>query len=304
MLRSAVSSPSRFLSFGLIVLTSFAAACAGADQALEKPSPPPQPVSRPAPPPVVLPTPEPAPPRLAAGRAELVTDGFTVEYPEGAADDARRTSEWTFGAIAALTEFTGLAWRDVVGDGVVRVRLAGADENRKRPGETEVRSKFTGLALAAEIELLTPSAHRETRTDAVGVPFGESYFRRVLARQTGVLYAQRLRRLRPGGYSFDTAPRWFQQGVAEWLGVELAADDPAGLWSLYRTAAGEVAATPTGLRVANDAIDGALVVRFLADSFGRERLRALLLAPENDFYEALTATCGVTAEELGSRYRP
>jgi hypothetical protein len=263
-------------------------------------TPAPSPVVERAAPPAVE---KPAPP-AANGRAELATDGFVVDYPAGLEADARKVADFTWDAVAALTDFTGLSWRDVVADGAVRVRLSAADENRMRAGAVEVRSKFTGIALAAEIELLAPSAHPANRSDGLGAPFDDAYFRRVLTRQTGVLFAQRLRRLRPGGFSYDAAPRWFQQGIAEWFGVELGAPEPDATWEMFRKRAGVVEATPAGVRVESDVLDGALLVRYLAATFGRNRLRGLLLAPETEFYDALAASCGVTPQELVSRYRP
>ena len=157
-----------------------------------------------------------------------------------------------------------------------------------------------GSTSVCELHFLAPSAYAaaDRCCTKIGEPRGVDQLHRIAAHEYSTIVMDRLTRQRTG-WRFHSAPKWFEQGYEEYLGCMLASEHTRTVTlAKYREL---VAKTPGRLRdgdVENPYIDGAVLVQFLHERFGKQKTQGILLSPAKTFEDALRQAIGIDQREL------
>jgi hypothetical protein len=133
--------------------------------------------------------------------------------------------------------------------------------------------------LAAEIHLLALSAHRPATT-AVGEPMDENYIFKNLVHEYSTILLEQMTLAKPTGWNFYGAPSWFVQGYEEYLGLTLSSEHSRNVTfpkyrDLHRQDRNRVT---RAFEVKNPYLDGPVLVEFLHESYGKEKVQAFLMS--------------------------
>ncbi|MCA9307280.1 MAG: hypothetical protein KDA16_12150 [Phycisphaerales bacterium] len=149
----------------------------------------------------------------------------------------------------------------------------------------------------AEIHMLAPSAHPQGLTTSIGEPKDRAYYERLAVHELSTVPLELATRIKGDGWRLRSAPAWFVQGYEEYLGMTCAPGD-AGAAALDRRTA-MVVADPHqvddsfGLDVRDPYATGVVVLRFMHERYGADRVRSILLSREPTFGRAVRASLGV-----------
>lgn len=158
----------------------------------------------------------------------------------------------------------------------------------------------------AAIHMLTPAAYVEGDPGAAPSARATDYMFRQVVHEVSAVYVQRLILGKPKGWRYDQAAPWFLQGYDEYLSGILSRRAEDTTLKSYR---GMIQQDPgririgTNIQVRNPYTDGAVLVEFLHDSFGREAVQNIWLSPEPTFDQALFAALNTTTADLKKRWR-
>jgi hypothetical protein len=164
-------------------------------------------------------------------------------------------------------------------------------------------STSSGSSPYCELHFLAPSAYspKDRCCTKVGEVRDRDQLHRIVAHEYATIALERLTRRR-SGWQFHSAPKWFEQGYEEYLGCMLATGHTRTVTlGKYREMAAQ---NPTRFRdgaIDNPYIDGAVLLQYLHEEFGRQRVQAVLADPATSFDAALGHTLGLTPSELFER---
>jgi hypothetical protein len=159
---------------------------------------------------------------------------------------------------------------------------------------------------SAVIDLLPPSAYDTNYRSNVGEPPGYDYFSKLVVHEYSTILLEQLTRSKKKGWRFFDAPKWFTDGYEEYLGLTLSA--PRNRKEVLNKYLATHKENPNridfdfGISITNDYIDGALLLLFMNESFGRQKVQAILTSEEPRFGKAVTSSLGVNLEEFKKRW--
>jgi hypothetical protein len=169
-------------------------------------------------------------------------------------------------------------------------------------GLASLRTGVQDGKYVATIDMLTPSAFRPGFRNSVGEPGGKDYFAKVLVHEYGTILLEQITRAKPKGWRFYDAPGWFVQGYEEFLGLTLSTAHNRkvvlGKYLALQKKDSRRVRIGFGIGVRDDYIDGASVLYFMHETFGKEKVQAILVS-EADTFEAAGPALGVTFDEFG-----
>ena len=165
----------------------------------------------------------------------------------------------------------------------------------------------TNRTYYADIHLLTPSAHSEKARTRIGEPKDAVYFERLLVHEYAAPVLDRITRGKPEGWRFFQAPRWFIQGYEEYVALTCSNKQSRELtMAEYRKM---VRSDPKrvrndfGLVVRDEYIDGAMLVAFIHEHYGKDKAQAILTSRAETFGEAITQALEVNLDTFFSAWR-
>ena len=158
----------------------------------------------------------------------------------------------------------------------------------------------------AAIHMLTPAAYGNGDPGSPQGAEKKDYLFKQVVHEVSAVYVQRLILGKPKGWRYDQAAPWFLQGYDEYLaGIHGRRAEDATL-STYRE---QIRRDPgrvrigASIRVRDPYADGAVVVEFLHDSFGRDAVQNIWLSPEPTFDQALLSALNTSSADLQTRWR-
>lgn len=158
----------------------------------------------------------------------------------------------------------------------------------------------------ADIHLLALSSMPEGLLTSAGLPKDEAYFKRLITHEYSTVPLQLITRAKPEGWRFSSAPSWFLQGYEEYLAYTASPGDQqvatAHIVSLVRRRPDRVQAD-FGLDVTDPYITGAVLVMFMHEHYGPDRVHAILTSPEPGFGAAARTSLGVTLDEFFAHWQ-
>jgi len=246
-------------------------------------------------------------PGCATDRARRLDEHLRVEAPDGLEEDARNVRAWVADAAAALRSELGDRGDPLAGL-ELDVVLHASESGRARAGKVLVQEKREGGRRRAEIHLLAPATQPTSARTPEGEPVDQHFFRRALTSAIASLFLDGITRAKGAGWKLSDAPEWFARGYAEYLGLALSDNHERTvtqdlvLHEILREP-DRISPAGTGIRVKDPVQDGEVLVLFLHESLGREKVRALLESPEPAFDRACERVLGATPDGLLPAFR-
>jgi hypothetical protein len=178
---------------------------------------------------------------------------------------------------------------------------------RASEGLTGLRTEAGRNKFLATIDWLTPSVFRTDFRNSIGEPPGEDYFAKVLVHEYATILLERITRTKAKGWRFYDAPGWFVQGYEEYLGLTHSTPGNRTRVLPKYLALQEHDAQRVrigfGIGVRDDYLDGAAILQFMHETFGKERVLAILTSEAPTFEAAAGTALGVSVEEFGRRWK-
>jgi hypothetical protein len=130
----------------------------------------------------------------------------------------------------------------------------------------------------------------------VGENKDEDYSHKTIADELSSVLLERVTRDKKAGWHFYQAPDWFVQGIEGYFGITYST--PHGLNLTLPRYVAKVCSNPKevgfkhGVQVGNSYLGGLVLVDFLYDTYGADKVNALLVSPKATFDEAFADTFG------------
>lgn len=247
---------------------------------------------------------------------ELAGPAWTMRYPPGYEKDARELDGLMRKTLDALTvEFAAEEPARLLKNLTCHIYVHGAPTSQAGVGVITLQTTFDGMTCRAELHLLAPSEHPQSARTSLDEPMDAAYFHKNLAHEYGTILLEFIARNKPSGWRFTSAPSWFIQGYEEYLGFfcasehsrtvtypkcrKLVASDPSRV-GLLVTTRGD--AKSHSIECRDPYNDGAVLLTFMHETWGRERVQAILKSQQDTFEAAAEEALGVDASKLYARW--
>ncbi|MCC0566765.1 hypothetical protein [Brevibacillus borstelensis] len=148
------------------------------------------------------------------------------------------------------------------------------------------------------LHLLAQSAHYRNCCTNTGKNFDDQYFLTTTIHEVMSIPLKRVIRQKSSGWNdIYRAPDWFVQGVQEYYGTHYGKDDSiAVMIRNVKNDRSRIVISPSGVRVKGIYDDGAVLVTFLFDTYGKEKMHKLFMSKESTFERAFAAEIGSYSE--------
>lgn len=127
---------------------------------------------------------------------------------------------------------------------------------------------------SAVIDLLTPSAYSPDYRSNINEPAGDDYIYKLVIHEYSTILLERITRTKKAGWSYFNASKWFVDGYEEYLGLMLSSPrnrkEVLGKYLAMHKADPDRIDFDFGISVKNDYIDGALLLLFMHETFGKK----------------------------------
>ena len=242
----------------------------------------------------------------ALGWQTAQTAAYTLHYDGGRESDAEMIGRYLKTAKARMSEEFRAHRPDELLDGVkLEVFLHPREGEMASESHATMTSNLQRQNYEAAIHLLTPSAYDSQNGAVSRRDADKDYLFRQVVHEVSAVYVQRLILAKPEGWHYDAAAPWFLQGYDEYLaGIHGRRSEDVTLASYrdrVRNDPGRVR-FDGGIEVGNPYSDGAVVVAFLHDMYGRGAVQNIWLSPEPTFERALLTSLGTDYRELERRW--
>lgn len=214
--------------------------------------------------------------------------------------DAEQVASYAENCLSFLKSyFSGLSPQNPLQNAEIRIHVHPFPVPEANESTATLNTETKGEIYTADLHLLSPSLHGPSRQKA-------SYQKYLIGHELSTIFLDRITRSKPKGWRFHSAPSWFVQGYEEYLGL-LCTDEEYRNGTLERRRE-DLALRPDSLAAGWDKVekvyeDGSLLVHFLHEEFGKEKMAGLLRSSKNSFEEALADGLEVSREGLEERFR-
>jgi hypothetical protein len=158
----------------------------------------------------------------------------------------------------------------------------------------------------AVIDLLAPSAYDPNYRSNINEPAGDDYIHKLVMHEYSTILLDRITRAKKSGWSFFTAPRWFTDGYEEYLGLMLSSphnrEEVLAKYLAMQKDDPDRIGFDFGVGIKDDYIDGGLLLLFMHETFGKERVHAILKSEERRFGRAMASALGVGLDDFQKRW--
>ena len=232
------------------------------------------------------------------------TSDFDLHFGRGLDSDARELVAFLKTAYARIAdEFRAHRPDDLLEGVELDVYLHPEPGQLASEQHATMRSNLRKNGYKAEIHMLTLAAY----SDGAGKPSerDKDYVFRQVVHEVAAVHVQRLILGKPTGWRYDQAAPWFLQGYDEYLSGIYGRRSQDKTLKAYRDRIRfdrDRVRFKNGIQVRNPYSDGAVLVKFLHDSFGRDAVQNIWLSPEPTFELALLKTLGTDYADLESRW--
>lgn len=227
----------------------------------------------------------------------LAAQYITIHYQDGLEDDARLLKSFAEQAgDAMLDEFADHKPADLLQAAECNIYIyAKANEKASESmalAETGVRNgKYF-----ADFHFLAPSAHSKDARTSAGEPKDEHYFFKLVVHEYSTVVLERLTTIKPAGWRLFSGPSWFVQGYEEYLGLTRSSEHARKVtlpkYRAMLTANPNRISFDFGVNVESPYVDGAVLLAFMHESYGKEKVQAILLSNKPTFGAAVREALG------------
>ncbi len=156
---------------------------------------------------------------------------------------------------------------------------------------------------SAKVHILTPSLVDSSWRSKVGESASDDTFFRLIMHEYSTILLDRICRTKVKGLKFYRMPSWFSQGYEEYCALLLSSpSNKTGAvekyLASYRTNPERVN-FDFGVNIQNDYVDGAMLLLFMNETFGKQKVQSILTSTEPSFGKAVVKSLGVDIVEFG-----
>jgi hypothetical protein len=240
-------------------------------------------------------------------KGEIKTEYFTLYYDPKFKEDALKEKHYLEQTIEALKkEFSSYPVEELLKIKCTVV-LYPQRTDRISEGSASIESgSENGQPYWANIELLTPSQYDPAYRNSLGLAFSDDGAFKLIAHEYSTILFERITAQKKRGIKFHKCPRWFTQGYEEYCGLVLSSpynrSDLVNKYLSFFTKDKDRVDFDFGINVKNDYIDGAMLVLFMNESFGKNRVQEILASPESSFGKAIGLSLGVDLPQFADRF--
>jgi hypothetical protein len=158
----------------------------------------------------------------------------------------------------------------------------------------------------ARIDVLTPSVYDSTYRTKVGEAMSDDPAFRLIVHEYCTILLHQIALHKKAGVTFFQCPSWFVQGYEEYCGLMLSSEHNRTevlkmYLSMFKKNPDRVN-FDFGLSVENEYIDGAMLLLFMNETFGKNKVQSVLSSPEPTFGKAIVESLGVDLPEFAERW--
>lgn len=226
------------------------------------------------------------------------SDYFTVLYQPGFESDAAKIAQFHDIAVERLlAEFDTFDIDEMLRTIDVKVHVEPRKGAFASEGSAGTRSgtRVGGVTSTffAEIYYLAPSAHQRHCCTSLGEPFDDHYGLKVAIHEYAGIVMNIIGRMKSRGWRFQQAPNWYMQGYEEYLAVTLGSEHTRTVTleaykARLRQDPGSIRLANGRFHVGNAYSDGVMIMLFLHEVFGKEKVHEFIRSPLA-FEDAFTA---------------
>jgi hypothetical protein len=236
----------------------------------------------------------------------IKTDYYTLTAPAGHDEDAAAMQKALDRGIESIKkQFAPFDASQLLQKATVTIQIHGKADDRAAPGHAQIESGTTDGTAAtyyANMHILAPSAHPADGKTSVNEPMNSAYCERIIVHEYSTVLLEMICRDRGQGWTFFSAPAWFIQGYEEYLGLTCG-NAEAGKVTLSKYIA-RVKANPKwiscdfGLEISEPYTTGPVLLHFMHEKYGGERVRAILFRSAPTFGKAVREALGIGADQF------
>lgn len=227
----------------------------------------------------------------------IATRYCDVEYTAGSREDAKVLASIAERAAQAVereltfahTPFAGIA---------CRIHQHGVPDEIAGDGHSSSQRFDVSGEYSADMHFLALSMHSPTATTSAGMPMDGDYLAKIVFAEFASIALDRGMKQKKQGFRLADAPSWFRAGYPEYLAMTLSS-------SRYRTLVlpkyiAAVRAEPSRIKFGVELEvkarwnDGAVLLAFLHDTYGKRKVQACIQSDKPSFDEAFRATFGIS----------
>jgi hypothetical protein len=229
-------------------------------------------------------------PLVPSGGRTLTTKYCLVDYNDDQARDAAELAgfvDHSLDAMAAALSPTPHTLTDDLACTVFQIR----SPVPRIASDSLARARTPNTGREIQVYLLARSAYSPLGRTLVGTARDEAYQSHIVAHELSTVLFERVTRDKGRGWFFHDAPAWFTQGCEEYFSLVYSAPQNRAVLAQYidrvRNGPQEVRFDGAGaLTVRDNYVGGAVLVAFMHQTYGAERVRALLESAKATFVEA------------------
>lgn len=233
--------------------------------------------------------------------------GFEVSFKAGNEADADMIAGFMRQSVAELVkEFKGHNAERILNNSLCRVIIHATPDERASEATASLISNYDGPRCMSELHILAPNAHGPAARTVTDEPKDAYYFHKLIMHEYCTSLLGAISRDKPTGWRFNSSPAWFVQGYEEYLALFHSSEHSRTV--TYGKYLAEVKRNPArvsmdfGVDVQDPYVDGTVLLKFMHDVWGADRVQAILKSPEPTFGKAAKTSLGVTFEEFADRW--
>ncbi|MGZ3448040.1 MAG: hypothetical protein ACXVEF_00490 [Polyangiales bacterium] len=239
------------------------------------------------------------------GALVVATRYCDVEYTAGGAADAHVLATIADRAAIAIEKELTIARAPFRGM-ACRIHQHGAPDETAGDGHSSSQRFDVDGEYSVDAHYLALSKHSKTALTSAGQPMDADYLAKLVYAELASVALDRTTKQKKHGFRMNEAPSWFTAGYPEYLAVTLSSER-------YRTVVlpryvSAVRADPSrivfGARIEVKARwnEGAVLLAYLHDTYGKAKVQALVMSDKPTFEEAFAATFGVGLASLDAPF--
>ena len=236
---------------------------------------------------------------------ELVSKYCRIKYTSDKEQDAHQLADYADSSLASMARKLAPLDPTLMDSFMCTIRQfatpqAGLADDATANAHTEDRGRLI------EVSILARSSFSPTSHTVVGESKDADFVFNLVANELSTVLFERITRDKGKGWYFHEAPQWFVQGIEGYFGLLYSAVHNREITlPKYITAARvglDEVGFDNGIHVRNPYLGGVVLVAFLCDVYGENRVDALLLSTATTFDEAFAANFG-DRESIEGKYR-
>jgi hypothetical protein len=219
-----------------------------------------------------------------------------LEYTAGTLADARVLAAIADRAATAVE--TELPFARAAFEGVAcRIHQFGSPNALAGNGSSGSFREFDGKEYSVDMHFLALSKHSKTALTSAEQPMDADYLAKIVYAEFAALALDRGLRQKKAGFRLSDAPDWFRAGYPEYVAIARSSDRYRKVVLPRYVAA--VRDDPSRINFAQNIEvkarwnEGAVLVHYLRETYGKQKLLDLLASEKESFASAFHATLGV-----------